>query len=132
MDQLGLLFHLLLVDPMTNVLVALARLFGGKTFGVGFNRIRPVLGFGPFDRCENTIKEPVAVALDHFCNPPYIDDVRAQPDNHARAFFRPRSMAARMNFIVSARPSKTDSPMIKWPMLSSTICGSEAIVSALA
>ncbi len=33
MDQLGLLFHLLLVDPMTNVLVALARLFGGN-FGI--------------------------------------------------------------------------------------------------
>lgn len=33
MDQLGLLFHLLLVDPMTNVLVALARVFGGN-FGL--------------------------------------------------------------------------------------------------
>ena len=33
MDQLGLLFHLLLVDPMTNVLVAVARVFGGN-FGV--------------------------------------------------------------------------------------------------
>ena len=33
MDQLILLFHLLLVDPMTNVLVALARLFGGN-FGL--------------------------------------------------------------------------------------------------
>lgn len=33
MDQLGLLFHLLLVDPMTNVLVAVARVFGGN-FGI--------------------------------------------------------------------------------------------------
>lgn len=33
MDQLILLFHLLLVDPMTNVLVAIARVFGGN-FGV--------------------------------------------------------------------------------------------------
>ncbi len=33
MDQLILLFHLLLVDPMTNVLVALARVFGGN-FGL--------------------------------------------------------------------------------------------------
>ena len=33
MDQLFQLFHLLLVDPMTNVLVALARLFGGN-FGL--------------------------------------------------------------------------------------------------
>jgi YidC/Oxa1 family membrane protein insertase len=33
MDQLSLLFHLLLVDPMTNVLVATARVFGGN-FGI--------------------------------------------------------------------------------------------------
>ena len=33
MDQLILLFHLLLVDPMTNVLIAMARVFGGN-FGV--------------------------------------------------------------------------------------------------
>ena len=33
MEQLILLFHLLLVDPMTNVLIAMARVFGGN-FGV--------------------------------------------------------------------------------------------------
>ncbi len=45
---------------------------------------------------------------------------------------RPRSIAARMNFTVSASPSNTDSPTRKWPILSSTICGSAAMVSALA
>ncbi len=33
MDQISFLFHLILVDPMTNVLVAMARLFGGN-FGI--------------------------------------------------------------------------------------------------
>jgi YidC/Oxa1 family membrane protein insertase len=33
MDTISLLFHLLLVDPMTNVLVGLARIFGGN-FGI--------------------------------------------------------------------------------------------------
>ena len=43
---------------------------------------------------------------------------------------RPRSMAARMNFTVSASPSNTASPTRKCPILSSTISGSAAIVSA--
>ena len=30
MDQISFLFHLILVDPMTNVLVAMARTFSGS------------------------------------------------------------------------------------------------------
>ena len=41
----------------------------------------------------------------------------------------PRSMAARMNLTVSARPSNTASPIRKCPILSSAICGNAAIGS---
>src|SRR5262245_1948709 len=104
---------------------------GGKTFGIGFNRLRPALSFGPLGRRKNTIDETIAMPLNYFRNSPHIDDVGAKPNDHACAFFRPRSMATRMSFIVSVRPSNTDSPTRKWPMLSSTTCGSVAIVSAV-
>src|SRR5262245_18587152 len=104
---------------------------GGKTLCVGFSRLRPALRSGPLGRRENTIEKTIAMPLNYFCDPPRIDDVGTNPDDHARAFFRPRSMAARINFIVSVRPSNTDSPMRKWPMLSSTTCGSVAMVSAV-
>ncbi len=44
---------------------------------------------------------------------------------------RPRSIAARIVRTASARPAKIASPIRKWPMLSSTISGSAAIVSAV-
>ena len=40
-------------------------------------------------------------------------------------------MAARIVRTVSPRPTNSASPIMKWPMLSSTISGSAAIVSAV-
>ena len=48
----------------------------------------------------------------------------------ALAAARPSSMAARMRFTVSARPTKIASPTRKWPMLSSTTWGKPAIIRA--
>ncbi len=45
---------------------------------------------------------------------------------------RPRAIAARMRLTTVASPSNTASPTRKWPILSSTICGTAASVCAVA
>src|SRR5262249_56761723 len=108
-----------------------AGFLGGKAFGVGFDGIRPPFGFVAFGRGENTAEKALAVPIDDIGDPAHVDDIGTKADDHAPAFLRPRSIAARMNFTVSESPSNTASPIRKWPMLSSTTSGSEAIVSAV-
>src|SRR5581483_424963 len=110
-----------------------AGFLGGKAFGVGLDAPRAPLGLGALDRRVNAREEPFSVPLADLSDAPPVHDIGAHSDNHAApAFARPRSIAARMNLTVSASPSKTPSPMRKWPMLSSIISGSVAIVSAVA
>ena len=108
-----------------------AGFLGGEALGIGFDGIRPPFGFVAFGRREDAAEKPLAVSLDDVGDPPHVDDIGTEADDHAPAFLRPRSIAARMNFTVSESPSNTASPIRKWPMLSSTTCGSEAIVSAV-
>jgi YidC/Oxa1 family membrane protein insertase len=60
MDQLILLFHLLLVDPMTNVLVALARLFGGN-FGLAIIVFTLVMKFVTWPLTSSQYKQSRAM-----------------------------------------------------------------------
>src|SRR5262249_2061423 len=110
------------------------RLFRSKSLCIGFDGVRTPVGFGTFRCREYASQKTLTMAFDHVGDPAYVDDVGAERKDHAvalRALLRPRSIAVRMNFTVSARPSNTASPIRKCPILSSTTCGSAAIVSAV-
>src|SRR5262249_31452786 len=109
-----------------------AGLLGREALGVGLRLPRPPVCPGALDRGEDPGEKAVAVARDHLLDPPHIDEVGADAENHrtaARA--RPRSMAVRMMVTACPSPVETASPTRKWPMLSSTTCGSAAMVSAV-
>ena len=109
-----------------------AGFLGGKPLGVGGGapgpRFRPAL----FGLGEAAIDESPAEAFDRPLDSPYVAEIAADPDDHRRRSVgaRPSSIAARIDFTVSARPTKIASPIRKWPMLSSTTCGRPAITRA--
>ena len=92
----------------------------------------------PVDGKANTaliefLSEALAVPRQHLLDPPDIDQVGAEPEDHAaRPLRRPRTIASRIIRIALSRPPKTASPIRKCPILSSTISGRAAMVSALA
>ena len=87
-----------------------------------------LLGLG-----EATVNEALAEALKRSLDALDVAEVAADPDDHRRrsADARPSAIAKRIAFTVSASPTKIASPTRKWPMLSSTICGSAAIRRAV-
>src|SRR6185437_5313503 len=89
-----------------------ASLLGGETLGVSLRLVDAPAGLGALRRRKNAGQKAFAVALDAARDAPHVREVRAKPDNHdAPALARPRSIAARMNFTVSASPSNTASPI---------------------
>jgi len=109
-----------------------ASLLGREPLGVGGGatgpRVRPAL----FDLGEAAVDEPPAEPVERLLDPPNVAKVAADADDHRRrsAGARPSSIAARIVLTVSARPTNIASPIRKWPMLSSTICGSPAMTRA--
>ena len=107
-----------------------ASLLGGKALGVRRGApgacVRPAL----FDLGEAAVDEPLTEPVERLFDSPNVAKVAADPDNHRRrsAGARPSSIAARIVLTVSARPTNIASPIRKWPMLSSTICGSPAMM----
>src|SRR6185437_75371 len=93
----------------------------GVALGIGLDAVLAAVGFGALGGRIDTVEETLAVFFDHAANAPRVDDVGAEPNDHALlTLARPRSMDARMTVTVSARPSKTASPIRKCPILSST------------
>src|SRR5579884_1281805 len=111
-----------------------ACLLSRKSLGVSFDPVAPPVRAGALRCREHPVDETVTMPLDHLGDPARIGDVGADAENHeaGRLVRRPRSMAARILRTAADSPSKMASPMIKWPILNSTICGSAAIFSALA
>src|SRR5581483_3085716 len=87
---------------------------GGESLGVSIDQLRASFGLGAFCGGEDAIEEAVAVVRDRLFDAADIDDVGTDAEDHARpAFLRPRSMASRINFTASAKPSNTASPIRK-------------------
>src|SRR5262249_42605355 len=107
-----------------------AGLLGGEALGIGLSALGAPLGLGPLGCGEDAAEEAFAVSLDRPFDAADVDEVGPDADDHVDVP-RPRFMAARMVFTAAAKPENTASPMRKWPMLSSTICGREAIASAV-
>src|SRR5271166_312401 len=109
-----------------------AGLLGRKPLGVGGRARRAPVRLPPLGLGEAAADEALAVSRERLFDAADVAKVAADAKDHCRpsATARPASIAARMHFTLSARPTKIASPIRKWPMLSSTICGRAAITRA--
>src|SRR5271165_2040454 len=109
-----------------------AGLLGGEPLGVRGGASGAGVGAAPLDFGEAALDEPLPVTLERLLDAANVAKVAADSDDHrsAAAVVRPSSIAARIRFTVSARPTKIASPTRKWPMLSSTISGRLAMTRA--
>ena len=110
-----------------------AGLLGGELLGVGGGPSGPPVGAALLGLGEATGDEALAEARQRLLDALDVAEVAADADDHRRrsADARPSAIAMRIAFTASARPTKIASPMRKWPMLSSTICGKAAMRRAV-
>src|SRR5665213_288415 len=109
-----------------------AGLLGGEALGIAGDSVGARVGTLALDGGKDAFEEALAIALDGALDPPDVDEIAAEAEDHqalrapwlsARALF----INARMRFTALSRPLKIASPTRKWPMLSSTIVGMAAI-----
>ncbi len=107
-----------------------AGLLGGESLGVGGGAAGARVRLAALDFRETARDETLAEPRQSLLDPANVAEVAADSDDH-RARVRPSAIALRISRTLSARPTKIASPMRKWPMLSSAICGNAAIVRAV-
>src|SRR5690606_30466981 len=94
-----------------------AGLLGGEPLGVAPGRIGLAVRAGALQFSEDALLETVAEAVQRRLDAPDVRQVSADADDHDTA----SSMAARIRRMAASRPTKTASPIRKWPIFSSTI-----------
>ena len=113
-----------------------AGLLGGETLGIGLDRVArgaPPWRARPAVKMRSRKRSPWRSITFSMRRTSTMSEPRPMIMRPPCASARGRGPSRRAsNLTVSASPSNTASPIRKWPILSSTICGSAAIVSALA
>ena len=110
-----------------------AGLLGGETLGVGGGPGRAAIGLGALDFGKTAARKAVAVFFQRFLDAADVAEIDAEADDHAlrRRLSRPSSIAARIFRTLASSPMKMASPIRKWPMFNSTICGKPAMIRAV-
>ena len=110
-----------------------AGLLGGESLSVGRRASGSPIRAALFGLGEATGGKTLPVPGERLLNALDIAKIAADPDDQSRrsADARPSVIAKRIAFTASASPTKIASPMRKWPMLSSTICGKTAMRRAV-
>src|SRR5690606_35100699 len=102
--------------------------------GIAPGRVRLAVRARALQLGEAPLLEALAEAVQRRLDAPDVRQVGADPDNHVRppCSATASSMADRMRRMAASRPTKTASPIRKWPMFSSTISGMASTEPAVA
>src|SRR5690606_16159408 len=109
-----------------------AGLLGREPFGVAPRRVGLAVRAGALELSEDPLFETVAETVQRGLNAPNVRQIGADADNHDPAPKVASSIAARIRRMAASSPTKTASPIRKWPMFSSTISGMARIDPAVA
>ncbi|MNT23000.1 hypothetical protein D3C72_1584070 [compost metagenome] len=98
-----------------------AGFLGREPLGVAPGRVRLAVRTGALQFGETALLEAVAEPIQRLLDAANVRQVSADADNHRPAPLTASSIAVRIRRMAASRPTKTASPIRKWPMFSSLI-----------